>query len=154
MRDDEPADPAAKFFGRCGSAVARPAVAEVSGGQRHGALSASLSPLHGTTSDDLASGPALPDNGLAGAQIAIGDNNTTGRFLGQSYELLDVPVGQQVEPAALLHELVGTDIRLLLTDLDADRLLALADAGRAEGVTLFNIAAQDDRLRQQECRAK
>ena len=84
--------------------------------------------------------------------MAIGDNNTTGRFLGQSYELSDVPVGGEAEPAAL-RALVGTGIRLMLTDLDADRLLALADAGRADGVTLFNIAAQDDRLRQQECRA-
>ena len=92
-----------------------------------------------------------PDNGLAGAQMAIGDNNTTGSFLGQSYELADRPVGGEAEPAAL-RALVGTGIRLVVTDLDADRLLALADAGRADGVTLFNIAAQDDRLRQQECR--
>jgi len=35
-----------------------------------------------------------PDGGLAGAQIAIGDNNTTGRFLGQGYELLDIPASQ------------------------------------------------------------
>ena len=94
-----------------------------------------------------------PDNGLAGAQIAIGDNNTTGRFLGQVYELADVPVGGSAEPAALLQGLVEAGIRLSLTDLDAGRLLALADAGRADGITLFNIAAQDDRLRQQECRA-
>ena len=92
-----------------------------------------------------------PDNGLAGAQMAIGDNNTTGSFLGQSYELADMPIGGEAEPAAL-RALVGTGIRLVVTDLDADRLLALADAGRADGVTLFNIAAQDDRLRQQECR--
>ena len=94
-----------------------------------------------------------PDNGLAGAQMAISDNNTTGRFLGQSYELSDVPVAGHAEPAALLQGLVEAGIRLLLTDLDADKLLALADAGRADGITLFNIAAQDDRLRQQECRA-
>jgi ABC transporter substrate binding protein (PQQ-dependent alcohol dehydrogenase system) len=95
--------------------------------------------------------PSL-DNGLAGAQMAISDNNTTGRFLGQRYELAELPVGGQAEPAAL-RALVATDIRLSLTDLDADRLLALADSGRADGVTLFNIAAPDDRLRQQECRA-
>ena len=56
--------------------------------------------------------------GSPAAQIAIDDNSTTGRFLGQSYEILDVPVTQRAEPAASLHELVGTDI-WLLTDLDA-----------------------------------
>src|SRR3954470_18834371 len=42
-----------------------------------------------------------PDDGLAGAQIAIGDTTTTGRFIGQGYELIDMPVGGSAEPAAL-----------------------------------------------------
>ncbi len=44
-------------------------------------------------------------------------------------------------------------IVLILSDLPADRLLTLADAGRARGVVLFNIEAPDDALRQQDCRA-
>ena len=44
-------------------------------------------------------------------------------------------------------------IAFILTDVPADRLLALAAAGRATGTTLFNIRAPDDALRQQNCRA-
>jgi ABC transporter substrate binding protein (PQQ-dependent alcohol dehydrogenase system) len=33
-----------------------------------------------------------PDAGLAGATLALDDNNTTGHLLGQSFELVDVPV--------------------------------------------------------------
>ncbi|HEY7577754.1 MAG TPA: branched-chain amino acid ABC transporter substrate-binding protein, partial [Acetobacteraceae bacterium] len=43
-------------------------------------------------------------------------------------------------------------IRLVLSDLPADRLLKLADAGQAQQVVLFNIQAPDDALRQEDCR--
>ena len=33
-----------------------------------------------------------PDAGLAGAKLAMDDNNTTGSVLGQSFELVDAPV--------------------------------------------------------------
>src|SRR6476469_3097287 len=33
-----------------------------------------------------------PDDGLAGAMLAISDNNTTGRFTNQQFELSDAPV--------------------------------------------------------------
>lgn len=33
--------------------------------------------------------PVAEDNGLAGAKLAIGDNNTTGKFLKQEFELVE-----------------------------------------------------------------
>src|SRR5260370_30942370 len=42
---------------------------------------------------------------------------------------------------------------LIVTSLDADRLLKIADAGKARGVTLINAFALDERLREQDCRA-
>ncbi len=39
-----------------------------------------------------------------------------------------------------------------LSDLPADRLVKLAEAARAKQVTLFNIQAPDDALRQENCR--
>ena len=38
------------------------------------------------------------DDGLAGAQLAISDNNTTGRFLGQQFALIDAPVREGDDP--------------------------------------------------------
>ena len=32
------------------------------------------------------------DDGLAGARLAIDDNNTTGRFMNQQFALMDLPV--------------------------------------------------------------
>ncbi len=93
-----------------------------------------------------------PDNGLAGAKLAMSDNNTTGSFMNQQFELSDAPVRADDDPVNILAVLADRGIRLVLSDLTADRLLALADAGRARQMTLFNIKAPDDALRQQDCR--
>ena len=94
-----------------------------------------------------------PDNGLAGAKGALTDNNTTGRFLNQHYDLIDVPLRDGDDPVAALNTLVGQGVTLVLADLPADQLMKLSDAGRDKDVTLFNIAAPDDVLRGKECRS-
>ncbi len=90
---------------------------------------------------------------MAGANLAINDNNTTGRFIGQQFELTDNLVRQGDDPVAALSTLAQSGITLILTDVPADRLLQLATAGQAKGVTLLNVQAPDDALRQRDCRA-
>jgi ABC transporter substrate binding protein (PQQ-dependent alcohol dehydrogenase system) len=92
------------------------------------------------------------DDGLAGAKLAITDDNTTGRFTGQQFELADTAVREGDDPVAALSALGQRGITLILTDFPADAVLRLAAAGRTKGVTLFNIKAPDDALRQQDCR--
>ncbi len=96
--------------------------------------------------------PAAND-GLAGAKLAMADNNTTGRFMGQSFELVDTPVGADDDPVAALAQLAGQGVLLVMTDLPAAAVLKLADAARPKGGLIFNIAAPDDSLRNQDCRA-
>jgi ABC transporter substrate binding protein (PQQ-dependent alcohol dehydrogenase system) len=92
------------------------------------------------------------DDGLAGAKLAIADNNTTGHFLGQSYELADLPIHAGDNPAAALGDLAGRGFSLVVTDVPAAPLLALAATAGERGVTLFNTAAPDDALREEACR--
>jgi ABC transporter substrate binding protein (PQQ-dependent alcohol dehydrogenase system) len=96
--------------------------------------------------------PASND-GLAGAQLAIEDNNTTGRFLNQRYTLIDSLLGDGDDPAAAVNALADQGAAFVITSLDADRLLKAADAGKARGETLLNASATDERLREQDCRA-
>jgi ABC transporter substrate binding protein (PQQ-dependent alcohol dehydrogenase system) len=93
-----------------------------------------------------------PDDGLAGAKLAMRDNDTTGRFMNQAFELVDTSVHADDDAVAAMDALTQRGIRLVLTDLPGDRLLKLADKGRSEQVTLFNIAAPDDALREEDCR--
>ncbi len=94
-----------------------------------------------------------PDAGLAGATLALADNNTTGALLGQSFELVDLPVRKGADPAASLGALAEQGIVLAMTDLPAAGVLALADGGSARGLMVFNLAAPDDSLRGADCRA-
>lgn len=93
-----------------------------------------------------------PDAGFAGAKLAADDNNTTGMATGQSFDLIDQPLRRNADPVAALNQLAGQGVRLILTDLPADGVLKLADAGHGQGIFIFNIAAQDDSLREQDCR--
>jgi ABC transporter substrate binding protein (PQQ-dependent alcohol dehydrogenase system) len=94
-----------------------------------------------------------PNAGLAGATLALDDNNTTGHLEGQNFELDDVPVHKGTNLAAALDGLAAKGVKLVMTDLPAEGVLALADGARAHGITIFNLAAPDDSLRQQDCRA-
>jgi ABC transporter substrate binding protein (PQQ-dependent alcohol dehydrogenase system) len=93
------------------------------------------------------------DDGVAGAQLAIQDNNTTGKFLNQSFAVEAMRLKAQDDPVAAAMQLAGRGIFLFITDLPADTLLKVADAGREHGLILFNAGASDDRLRQDDCRA-
>ena len=93
-----------------------------------------------------------PDNGLAGARLAMSDDNTTGRFIDQQFELADAPVRANEIHAAILAATGRARRPADPVRLPADRLIALADAGHARQVTLFNIGAPDDALRQENCR--
>jgi ABC transporter substrate binding protein (PQQ-dependent alcohol dehydrogenase system) len=94
-----------------------------------------------------------PDNGVAGAQMAAKDNDTTGRFLNQRYSLVDLHLKAGDDPAMAVAELARQGIALIVADLPADDLLKAAETGKADRILFFNAAATDDRLRQKDCRA-
>jgi ABC transporter substrate binding protein (PQQ-dependent alcohol dehydrogenase system) len=93
------------------------------------------------------------NDGLAGAQLAIEDDNTTGRFLNQHYTLVETLLGEGDDPVAAMNALADQGASFIVTSLDADRLLKVADAGKARGEMLINASALDERLREQDCRA-
>jgi ABC transporter substrate binding protein (PQQ-dependent alcohol dehydrogenase system) len=93
------------------------------------------------------------DEGVQGAQLGIADNDTTGRFTGQSFELVERVVPEDGDVAAAFRDLTGRGIRLVVTDLAASDLLALDSLPEAAQVTIFDTAAADDRLRGEDCRA-
>ncbi|MGA9037886.1 MAG: ABC transporter substrate-binding protein, partial [Pseudolabrys sp.] len=94
-----------------------------------------------------------PDNGLAGAQMAAKDNDTTGQFLNQRYSLVDLHLKAGDDPATAVADLARQGISLIVADLPADDLLKAAEVGKAGRILFFNAAATDDRLRQKDCRA-
>jgi ABC transporter substrate binding protein (PQQ-dependent alcohol dehydrogenase system) len=93
------------------------------------------------------------NNGVAGAQLALDDNNTTGKFLNQRFSLEELRLGDNDDAAAAALALADLGVSLVLADLPADALLKGADAGRSRDLVFFNVGALDDRLREEDCRA-
>jgi ABC transporter substrate binding protein (PQQ-dependent alcohol dehydrogenase system) len=93
------------------------------------------------------------DDGIAGARLAVEDNNTTGRFLGQTFTIEDVLLEPGDEPGAALNRLAQQGVSFVLADLPAGALLALSDAAKDKEVLIFNTSAPEDLLREENCRA-
>src|SRR4051794_28169972 len=97
-------------------------------------------------------GVPADNDGVAGARLAIEDNNTTGRFLNQHFTLDEKRLKDDDDPATAAVALADRGIGLVLVDLPADALLKAADAVRERGTVLFDVGAIDDRLREEDCR--
>ncbi|MEA2345653.1 MAG: hypothetical protein QOF63_3822 [Thermoanaerobaculia bacterium] len=93
------------------------------------------------------------NDGVAGARLAIEDNNTTGKFLNQHFALEDVRLKEGDDAAKAALALADRNIGFIIADLPADSLLKAADAIRDRGTVLFNAGSIDDRLREQDCRS-
>jgi ABC transporter substrate binding protein (PQQ-dependent alcohol dehydrogenase system) len=96
---------------------------------------------------------APPDLGLAGANVAINDNNTTGKFLGQSFILKDIVLKPGDDPMPAFQALLGGKAQFILADIPAADVLKIADAAKEKGILVFNVGATDDTLREEQCRA-
>ena len=93
------------------------------------------------------------DEGVAGANVAIADNNTTGKFMGQAFALDVTEVKRDADVVQTFRDMVAKGDRYVLADISAQQLLSIADIGREHSVLIFNVGATDDILREEECRA-
>ncbi len=92
------------------------------------------------------------NDGVAGARLAIEDNNTTGKFLNQHFTLDELQLKDGDDPARAAAALAERNA-FIITDLPADALLKIADTLRDRGTVLFNAGAIDDLLREEDCRS-
>jgi ABC transporter substrate binding protein (PQQ-dependent alcohol dehydrogenase system) len=93
------------------------------------------------------------DEGVAGVELGVADNNTTGRFLRQDYKLVaSETVAFEEDPMPAFNRILESGAQFIVLMVPADALLKMADAAKGKDVILFNAGATDDRLRQQDCR--
>jgi len=97
---------------------------------------------------------ALPadNDGQAGAEAGLDDNNVAGEFLAQKFSLVAHRLKPGENPGQALADLEASGARFVLADLPADSLLAAADSPAGSKTLLFNIGAPDEVLRENACR--
>jgi ABC transporter substrate binding protein (PQQ-dependent alcohol dehydrogenase system) len=94
-----------------------------------------------------------PDDGIAGAQLAINDNNTTGRFLKQEFTLEIVQRPKAEELVAEVRKRVEGGVSFIVVDASPQTVIALADQLKGRDALILNAGSSDDRLRERDCRA-
>jgi len=94
----------------------------------------------------------IQNKGMLGAKIAIDDNNTTGQFTGQEFELNTIVVPIEGNVIEAFKQQVADDIPFVITNLPAQLLKQLADLDLAKGRLFFDAATTDDELRNSQCR--
>jgi len=95
--------------------------------------------------------PFIQNKGQPGAELAIADNNTTGQFTHQQYELKKMLVPVEGDVLQAFNQL-GDDQSLVVLNVKSDQLNRLADLPSAQNKLLFDVASTDDALRGSDCR--
>lgn len=93
------------------------------------------------------------DDGIAGAKLGVADNNTTGRFLNQSFDIDVIENGDIDELVKSATEKVAAGDNFVIADMEPDALLKLADALSGKPAMIINVGSDDDNLREENCRA-
>ncbi|MEO1292800.1 MAG: ABC transporter substrate-binding protein, partial [Pseudomonadota bacterium] len=97
--------------------------------------------------------PVPSDLGLQGAALGVADSNTTGKFLGQTYVLSELTVAEGQNLAAAIAPVLSAKDgpALIVANLPAADLSALAAMPEANGALIFNAGAPDNALRREAC---
>ena len=94
------------------------------------------------------------DEGEQGALLGVNDNNTTGRFLGQQYLLESLIFDADEDPAtrnAEIRKVLETGPKLVVANLPASDLVAIAQMPESADDLIFNAQSADNVLRNEAC---
>lgn len=96
----------------------------------------------------------VPENtGYAGAELAINDSNTTGRFLQQHFELKNFTTEKPTELLPHLKEEYKQGRRIFVLDVPLTHLIPINAWAKNKAVLLFNVSESADSLRNKQCLA-
>jgi ABC transporter substrate binding protein (PQQ-dependent alcohol dehydrogenase system) len=94
----------------------------------------------------------LGDKGIAGARVGAADNNITGKFVCQETDLVEDVIPEDADIVVEAKKVLSSGNRLIVADLEAKDLLAVADLPEAKGAIILDVRTSDDALREDQCR--
>lgn len=96
--------------------------------------------------------PEPEDAGLRGAELAIADNSTTGKFLGQTYSFQGEVADSEEAALATFDAMRQSGIELFVVNAPAVTLKNITEKA-GTNTLIFNAGAKDDALRTGQCHA-
>lgn len=97
--------------------------------------------------------PVIEDKGILGAELAVEDNNTTGKFTKQKFSLEKFIVPSDGDVTDTFNKKIAKKFAFVVTNLPPDYTNAVADLALANEGLIFDAATVDDALRNKDCRA-
>ena len=95
----------------------------------------------------------ISNKGEPGAELAIVENNTTGKFTGQAFVLDKFIVPENGDVLKVYNDKIAAKYALVILNLPTQALLAVSDVKTPQPHLLFDVATRDDALRNEQCRA-
>lgn len=91
------------------------------------------------------------DDVIAGALMGAADNNTTGKFTGQSFSVIDINLDDSSGFQDIIENLKRQGIGFIVADVSQQDLVKLSKLIDSKNGVIFNVATVDDDLRNENC---
>jgi ABC transporter substrate binding protein (PQQ-dependent alcohol dehydrogenase system) len=95
----------------------------------------------------------ITDKGIQGARLMLKEAKQAGRFVGYDFDLVEAIVPEDADVVAKAKEILAKGDAFIIADLEPKDLLAVADLPEAKNSVIVNIRAEEDALRQEQCRS-
>jgi ABC transporter substrate binding protein (PQQ-dependent alcohol dehydrogenase system) len=96
--------------------------------------------------------PFIKNKGIIGAELGIDDDNTTGEFTGQQFNLKTFIAPLEGAVTETFNKEISGKFQYVVVNLPAVQLNQLSDLPAAKQMLLFDVATVDDALRNEQCR--
>ena len=96
--------------------------------------------------------PEIINNGILGSRMGIKDNNTTGKFTNQKFELIEKNIMPEESAKEIFEELRKNNYKFFILNVSIDDFNKILSSDLIEGSILVNTSLKDNDLRNENCK--
>ena len=95
--------------------------------------------------------PEVIDNGILGSKMGIKDNNTTGKFTNQNFELIEKKITKKESAKQVFEEFRKEKYKFFILNVSKDDFIEIQSSDLIEDSIVINASLKDNNLRNQNC---
>ncbi len=95
--------------------------------------------------------PEIKNNGILGSRMGIKDNNTTGKFTKQNFELIEKKIMPKESAKKIFEEFRKDKYKFFVLNVSKNDFLEILSSKYVEGSILINASLKDNDLRNEKC---
>ena len=95
--------------------------------------------------------PEIKNNGILGSRMGIKDNNTTGKFTNQKFELIEKNIMPNESAKAIFEEFRKNNYKFFILNVSKDDFNKILSSDLIGESILINTSLKDNDLRNEKC---